>query len=126
MSRATLKELERTKVVWPNNMVPYKQRENYQYRGKGWLEQYSHAMLGAAKAIPRLTARQRAVVAQAMHRYLGRSRGIPKTWGRTKEGGYVAKFDGAGLVLTFDWSMHGGRYLSSVRRISAKKPAVQQ
>jgi hypothetical protein len=119
IDHATFQALEQAGDIHTNNMVPYKSRRNHQYRGSGWLGEFGQHMMGAATAIPRLTGPEKRVVGRAVRRYIG-NRETPKSWARTKEGDTQARFEGAGLLVTFGWSAQGGRYLSAVRRLARK------
>lgn len=119
IDHTTYQELAKNGDIHPNNMVEYKSRRNHQYRGKGWMGEFGQAMMGAATAVARLKAPEKAVVARAVRRFIGK-KDAPKSWTRTPSGDYLARFDGAGLLVTFGWSTSGGRYLSSVRRFSRK------
>lgn len=122
IDHATYQALEKSGDIHPNNMVVYKSRRNHQYRGSGWLGEFGQAMMGAATAVPRLSGPEKAVVARAVRRFIGKKE-APKSWTRTPDGDYQARFEGAGLLVTFGWSLQGGRYLSAVRRL-ARKPAI--
>lgn len=119
----TYQALEKAGDIHPNNMVVYKSRKNHQFRGSGWLGEFGHALMGAAIALPKLSGPEKRVVGRAVRRFIG-DREMPKSWTRTKDGDWRARFEGAGLMLTFGWSTAGGRYLSSVRRIARKVAPV--
>ena len=122
IDHTTYQALEQSGAIHPNNMVVYKSRRNHQYRGKGWLGEFGQAMMGAATAVARLSGPEKAVVARAVRRFIGK-KDAPKSWKRTPSGDYQARFENAGLLVTFGWSVAGGRYLSSVRRFARKEAA---
>jgi hypothetical protein len=122
IDQATYDALLASKDIHLNNMVEYKSRKNHQYRGSGWLGEFGELMQGAATAVARLSSIEKGGLERIVRQVLGEKK-APPNW-EYADGYYRGRLDDVGLMVTFGWSMNGGRYLASVRRLPKSAKAA--